>query len=146
MLGPSGLAVQGELRPSLPRAGVTLATADVVILAITALPLQRRFGHQHRRLGAAHRASPAEYLITLEGVSGLGARIGPMGSAIACAAQHIWRRRSAEDIGQMLGRPSGHQATMIRRAWTADGKPAAFSPPIYPANQARAPRPLPLTA
>src|ERR1019366_9456195 len=102
------------------RYGVRTTAIDAAIRELAVRNLVRRLPD-----GKGYRASPAEYLITLEGLPGLGTRIDPMGSAIACAAQHISRRRVPEDIGQVLGLPPGHQATMIRCAWTADGQPAA---------------------
>jgi DNA-binding GntR family transcriptional regulator len=118
------------------RYGVRTTAIDAAIRELAVRNLVRRLPD-----GKVYRASPAEYLITLEGLPGLGTRIDPMGSAIACAAQHISRRRVPEDIGQVLGLPPGHQATMIRCAWTADGQPAALSTtylPSYPGEDAGA--------
>ena len=127
----------------LPRSTVLARRYGVSTLAIDAAIRELAVRNLVRRLpdGNVCRASPAEYLITLEGVPGLATRIDPMGSAIACAAQHISRRRVPEEIGQVLGVPPGRQATMIRCAWTADGQPAALSTtylPGYPSEDAGA--------
>lgn len=82
-----------------------------------------------RRLPDGHlrRASPAEYLITLNAIAGLGTCVDPMGASITCASTHISSRPVPEDIGLMLGLPPRGQATTVRRLWTADGDRAAMT-------------------
>ena len=82
-----------------------------------------------RRLpdGQLYRASPAEYLIPLEGTAGLASYIDPMGSQIACRSRQVSWRRVPEDIGWTLGVAPGESACVIRLLWTADGEPAALA-------------------
>jgi len=85
--------------------------------------------HLIRRLpdGQLYRASPAEYLIPLEGTPGLASYIDPMGSEIACRSRQVSWRRVPEDIGWVLGVPPGESACVVRLLWTADGAPAALA-------------------
>ncbi len=87
-----------------------------------------------RRLpdGKVYLASPADYLVTLDGMPGLGTRVDPMGSAVTPASQHVSRRRVPEDIRQVLGLAVGQQVTVIRCTWSADGQPAALSTTYLP--------------
>src|ERR1700733_6097750 len=77
--------------------------------------------HLIRRLpeGQLYRASPAEYLIELEGVAGLGSMLDPMGGDLACRSRQVSWRRVPEDI-----------------AWAR--APAAAAPPPPPPRPASA--------
>lgn len=81
-----------------------------------------------RRLpdGKLQRSSPAEYLISLEGVSGLS-RVDPMGASLACTSTQMSSGPVSEEIGLMLGLTSGSDATVVRRMWTANGARAAMT-------------------
>ena len=84
--------------------------------------------HLIRRLpdGQLYRASPADYLIQLEGVPDLTSHIDPMGAVITCRSFHLLRRRAPEKIAQTLGiDPSSVCAA--RLMWTAGGEPAALA-------------------
>jgi DNA-binding GntR family transcriptional regulator len=85
--------------------------------------------HLIRRLpdGQLYRASPAEYLIPLEGTPGLASHLDPMGAEIACRSRQVSWRRVPEDIGWVLGVTPGDPACVVRLLWTADGEPAALA-------------------
>lgn len=118
------------------RYNVSAAELAAAIDDLTARHLLRRLPD-----GQVYRASPAEYLITLDGLPGLGSHVDPMGAAIACAARYgTRRRRIPEDIGQVLGLAPGEQAITIRSLWTADGHPAALSTTYLPDQPGTEPR------
>jgi UTRA domain len=77
--------------------------------------------------GQLYRASPAEYLIPLEGMPRLASHLDPMGAKIACRSRQVSWRRVPEDIGWVLGVPPGDSACVVRLLWTADGEPAALA-------------------
>ena len=104
------------------RYNVSTAELAAAIGQLTARHLLRRLPD-----GQVYRASPAEYLITLDGLPGLGSHIDPMGASIACAARYTTRRRIPEEIGQVLGLAPGDKAITIRCLWTADRDHAALS-------------------
>jgi hypothetical protein len=104
------------------RYNVSMAEIDVAVGELAARHLVRRLPD-----GQLYRASPAEYLIPLEGLSGLASHIDPMGGTIACRSRQVSWRRVPEDIGWALGVPAGDLACVIRLLWTADGEPAAFA-------------------
>jgi hypothetical protein len=85
--------------------------------------------HLIRRLpdGQLYRASPAEYLISLEGAAGLASHIDPMGGEVSCRSRHVSWRRVPEDIGWSLGVPPGQPACVVRLLWTVGGEPAALA-------------------
>jgi UTRA domain-containing protein len=85
--------------------------------------------HLVRRLpdGQMYRASPAEYLLPLEGVSGLASRIDPMGAEIVCRSRQVSWRRLPEDVGSALGVPAGEPACVVRLLWTSGGEPVALA-------------------
>jgi hypothetical protein len=108
--------------------------------------------HLVRRLadGQLYRASPAEYLIEIEGISGLASSLDPMGGNVACRSRQVSWRRVPEDIGWALGlatvQPRGattrtpQQETsdavcVVRFLWTADGEPAACTTTYLPADR-----------
>jgi hypothetical protein len=95
--------------------------------------------HLIRRLadGQLYRASPAEYLIELEGVSGLSSSLDPMGGELACRSRQVSWRRVPEDIGWALGLASSDAVCVVRFLWTAGGEPAACSTTYLPENVAR---------
>jgi len=86
----------------------------------------------HRRIvrrlpnGQLYRASPAEYLLALEGVHGLVSQTDPMGREIVGHRQ-ILHPRCPEDVGHALGIPSGLPVTLVRAMWTVDGSPAGLT-------------------
>ena len=94
--------------------------------------------HLVRRLadGQLYRASPAEYLIEIEGVSGLTSSLDPMGGDIACRSRQVSWRRVPEDIGWALGLETSDPVCVVRFMWTAGGEPAACTTTYLPADRA----------
>jgi DNA-binding GntR family transcriptional regulator len=132
------------------RYNVSAAEIDAALGELAARHLIRRLPD-----GQAYRASPAEYLIQLEGVSGLAAHLDPMGGEISCRSRQVSLRRVPEDIGWALRIAPADPVCVIRFLWTADGQPAALAT-TYLTRDAAGPylaqgaesnfTPLPLTA
>jgi hypothetical protein len=104
------------------RYNVSPAEVDAAIGELSARHLIRRLPD-----GQLYRASPAEYLISLEGAPGLAALVDPMGGQLDCRSRHVSWRRVPEDIGWSLGVPPGESACVVRLLWTAGGEPAALA-------------------
>ena len=104
------------------RYNVSTAEIDAAITELAARRLIRRLPD-----GQAYRASPAEYLIPLEGVPGLVAQLDPMGGDISCRSRQVSLRRVPEDIGWALRVPPADPVCVVRFLWTADEEPAAFA-------------------
>jgi hypothetical protein len=81
---------------------------------------------RHLPDGQLYRASPADYLIRLEGMPGLDSHIDPMGAAITCRSFHVSCRRVPEQIAQAL-RIEPDSVCVARLMWTANGQPAALA-------------------
>jgi hypothetical protein len=90
--------------------------------------------HLIRRLpdGQVYRASPAEYLIPLEGVSGLVSHVDPMGAELTCRSRQVSWRQVPEDIGWALRIPPSEPACVVRLRWTMNGEPAASTVTYLP--------------
>jgi DNA-binding GntR family transcriptional regulator len=90
--------------------------------------------HLLRRLpdGQVYRASPAEYRLSLKGMSGLTSHVDPMGGELASKTRHVSRRSAPEDIGRVLGLAPGDSVLVIRCLWTVGGERAAFSGTYLP--------------
>jgi len=90
--------------------------------------------HLIRRLpdGQVYRASPAEYLIPLEGVPGLASHIDPMGAELTCRSRQVSWRQVPEDIGWALRIPPSEPACVVRLRWTMNGEPAASTVTYLP--------------
>ena len=104
------------------RYGVSPAEMETAIEELSARHLLRRLPD-----GQVYRASPADYLIRLEGLPELRASIDPMGMQIDCASRHVSWRRVPEDIGGALGLSPGEPVCVVRCLWTSGGVPAAYS-------------------
>ena len=104
------------------RYGVSPAEMEAAIEDLSARHLLRRLPD-----GQVYRASPADYLIGLEGLPELRASIDPMGMQIDCASRHVSWRRVPEDIGGALGLSPGDPVCVVRCLWTSGGAPAAYS-------------------
>jgi DNA-binding GntR family transcriptional regulator len=95
-----------------------------------------------RRLpdGQLYRASPAEYLIGLEGVAGLLPSLDPMGGELACRSRQVSWRRVPEDIAWALGlsEAGDNPVCVVRVLWTVGGEPAASSTTYLPGGLAAA--------
>jgi len=92
--------------------------------------------HLIRRLpdGQVYRASPAEYLIPLEGVPGLAAHVDPMGAELTCRSRQVSWRQVPGDIGWALRIPPSEPACVVRLRWTMNGEPAASTVTYLPAG------------
>jgi DNA-binding GntR family transcriptional regulator len=112
------------------RYGVSPAEMEAAIEELAARHLLRRLPD-----GQVYRASPADYLIRLEGLD-LRASIDPMGTMIVCASRHVSLRRVPEDIGGALSLSPGDPVVVVRCLWTSGGDPAAFSATYLPESQA----------
>jgi len=86
--------------------------------------------------GQLYRASPAEYLIRLEGIAGLISNVDPMGTELACQSRQVSWRRAPEDIAWALRIPPSEPVCMVRLLWTVDGQPAALILTYLPADMA----------
>jgi hypothetical protein len=104
------------------RYNVSPAEVDAAIGELSARHLIRRLPD-----GQLYRASPAEYLVSLEGVPGLAALVDPMGGQLDCRSRHVSWRRVPEDIGWSLEVPPGEPACVVRLLWTAGEEPAALA-------------------
>ena len=84
--------------------------------------------HLIRRLpdGQLYRASPADYLLQLEGMQGLTSHIDPMGAVISCRSFHVSCRRPPEKIALALG-IEPDSVYVVRLMWTANDQPAALA-------------------
>lgn len=90
--------------------------------------------HLIRRLpdGQVYRASPAEYLIPLEGAPGLASHVDPMGAELVCRSRQVSWRQVPEEIGWALQIPPSEPACVIRLRWTMNGEPAASTVTYLP--------------
>jgi DNA-binding GntR family transcriptional regulator len=112
------------------RYGVSPAEMEAAIEELATRHLLRRLPD-----GQVYRASPADYLIQLEGQPDLKASIDPMGMSVVCASRHVSVRRVPEDIGGALGVPPGDSVCVVRCLWTSAGDPAAFSATYLPVDE-----------
>ena len=113
------------------RYGVSPAEMEAAIEELAARHLLRRLPD-----GQVYRASPADYLIKLEGLPDLRASIDPMGTAIESASRHVSWRRVPEDIGGILGLSPGDPVCVVRCLWTSDRCPVAYSATYLPERYA----------
>jgi hypothetical protein len=112
----------------LPRQSALARRFNVSTAEIDAALEELGSRHLIRRLpdGQIYRASPAEYLIRLEGMPGLGPHIDPMGAAITCRSFHVSCRRAPEQVALALGIESG-SVCVARLMWAANDQPAALA-------------------
>jgi hypothetical protein len=109
------------------RYNVSAAEVDSAIEELAARHLLRRLPD-----GQVYRASPAEYRVPLEGLSGLTSYVDPMGGQLVCKSRHLSRRRPPEDIGRSLGLEAGEPVLAVRCVWTVGGEPGALSASYLP--------------
>jgi len=114
------------------RYNVTPAEIEAAIGELVSRHLIRRLAD-----GQLYRASPAEYLIELEGVSGLSSSLDPMGGELSCRSRQVSWRRVPEDIGWALGLATSDAVCVVRFLWMAGSEPAACSTTYLPADVAR---------
>jgi DNA-binding GntR family transcriptional regulator len=86
--------------------------------------------------GQLYRASPAEYLIRLEGIAELVSNVDPMGTELACQSRQVSWRRVPEDIAWALQILPSEPVCTVRLLWTVDGEPAALILTYLPADMA----------
>jgi DNA-binding GntR family transcriptional regulator len=108
--------------------------------------------HLVRRLadGQLYRASPAEYVIGIEGVPGLTTYVDTMGGEFSCRGRQLTWRLPPEDIAWALEHPADQQMCVVRLLWTDGGEPAALCTTYVPGDLASqaglgGPGPLPTT-
>ena len=109
------------------RYNVSMAEIDVAIGELARRSLIRRLPD-----GQLYRASPAEYLIPLEGVGGLSTRLDPMGGEIVCTARHVSLRAAPQDVAWSLAVTGEAQVRIVRCAWAVGVEPVAISTAYVP--------------
>jgi hypothetical protein len=113
------------------RYNVSLPEVDAAISTLAARHLVRRLPD-----GQIYRSSPAEYRVSLDGLSLLSAQVDPMGGQLARqTCQSAWRIPPA-DIGRSLGLVDGGQALVTRCLWTVGKEPAALAASFLPESLA----------
>src|SRR5215831_5398991 len=110
---PSALARRYNVRP---------AQVEEAVRELAAKHLIRQLPD-----GQLYRASPAEYLIPVQGVPRLGAHLDPMGGQVACRKRKVSWRRAPEDIAWALGIAPADSVCAVRCHWSVNGEPAAIS-------------------
>jgi GntR family transcriptional regulator len=82
--------------------------------------------------GQLYRASPAEYLIPVEGIGALATRLDPMGREVTCQARHVSQRDAPQDVAWALGVEGETDVRIVRTVWAADGEPVAIATAYIP--------------
>ena len=113
------------------RYNVSIAEIDAAIGELSRRSLIRRLPD-----GQLYRASPAEYLIPVEGIGGLSTRLDPMGGEITCQARHISQREAPQDVAWALGVGGHAQVRIVRCVWAAGAEPVAISTAYVPESVA----------
>lgn len=113
------------------RLGVTTAEIEGALTRLARQGLVRMMAD-----GQVYRASPAESLITLDGLPCLGSRIDPMGTTLTLASRHVLRRNVPEEITHALQLPPGSGTCAIQSTWATDGTVTAVSTTYLPASLA----------
>jgi DNA-binding GntR family transcriptional regulator len=116
------------------RYGVSTAEIDAAVEELVARHLVRRLAD-----GQLYRASPAEYVIGLEGVPGLASYVDAMGGEFTCRSRQVSWRLPPEDISWALRLPSAGPVCVVRFLWTAGGEPAALCTTYVPGDIAGRP-------
>ncbi len=109
------------------RYNVSMAEVDVALGELARRSLIRRLPD-----GQLYRASPAEYLIPVEGIDGLSTRLDPMGAEIACQARHVSQRAAPQDVAWALGTEGEGKVRIIRCVWAVGAEPVAISTAYVP--------------
>jgi DNA-binding GntR family transcriptional regulator len=109
------------------RYNVSMAEIDAAIVELARRSLIRRLPD-----GQLYRASPAEYLIPVEGIGGLSTRLDPMGSEIRCQARHVSQREAPQDVAWALGVDGDAPVRIVRCVWVAGAEPVAISTAYVP--------------
>jgi DNA-binding GntR family transcriptional regulator len=109
------------------RYNVSLGEIDLAIRDLARRSLVRRLPD-----GQLYRASPADYWIPVEGATGLGTRLDPMGSPMECHARHVALREAPQDVAWAIGVQVAAPVQVVRCVWTLAGEPAAISTTYLP--------------
>ena len=109
------------------RYGVSIPEIDAAIVELSRRSLIRRLPD-----GQLYRASPAEYLIPVEGIGGLSTRLDPMGGEIACQSRHVSQRGAPQDVAWALGVEGEEPVRIVRCVWAVDAEPVAISTAYVP--------------
>src|SRR5256885_3175300 len=104
------------------RYNVSLTEIDAALGDLARRSLVRRLPD-----GQLYRASPADYWIPVEGASGLGTRLDPMGGTITCQTRHVSVREAPQDVAWALHLPCGAPIRVVRCVWVSEKDPAAVS-------------------
>src|SRR6266581_1804997 len=104
------------------RYNVSLTEIDAALGDLARRSLVRRLPD-----GQLYRASPADYWIPVEGASGLGTRLDPMGGTITCQTRHVSVREAPQDVAWALHLPCGAPIRVVRCVWVSGKDPAAVS-------------------
>src|SRR5580692_1229731 len=102
------------------RYNVSMAEIDVAIGELARRSLIRRLPD-----GQLYRASPAEYLIPVEGIGGLRTQLDPMGGEISCQARHVSQRDAPQDVAWALGAAGEGEVRIVRCVWAVGPLPVA---------------------
>lgn len=113
------------------RYNVSMAEIDAAIGELVRRSLIRRLPD-----GQLYRASPAEYLIPVEGIAGLATRLDPMGGEVTCQSRHVSQRDAPQDVTWALGVEREAQVRIVRTVWSADGEPVAIATAYLPERYA----------
>jgi DNA-binding GntR family transcriptional regulator len=116
------------------RYNVSVAEIDAAIDELIGRHLVRRLAD-----GQLYRASPAEYVIGLEGVPGLLSYVDAMGGEFVCRSRQVTWRLPPEDISWALHLSGEQQVCAVRFLWTAGGEPAALCTTYVPGDLAGRP-------
>ncbi len=111
------------------RYNVSAAEIDAAVEELSSRHLVRRLAD-----GQVYRASPAEYVISLEGVPGLASYVDAMGGEFSCRSRQVTRRLPPEDICWALRLPANQQVSVVRYLWASGGEPAALCTTYVPAE------------
>jgi DNA-binding GntR family transcriptional regulator len=109
------------------RYNVSIAEIDSAIGELARRSLIRRLPD-----GQLYRASPAEYLIPVEGIGGLSTRLDPMGGDIACQSRHVSQRGAPQDVAWALGVEGDAPVRIVRCVWVTGAEPVAISTAYVP--------------
>ena len=116
------------------RYNVSVAEIDAAVEELVSRHLVRRLAD-----GQLYRASPAEYVIGLEGVPGLASYVDAMGGEFSCRSRQVTWRLPPEDIVWALRLEPDQQVCVVRYLWTAGGEPAALCTSYIPGDIASRP-------
>jgi DNA-binding GntR family transcriptional regulator len=109
------------------RYNVSMAEIDAAVGELARRSLIRR-----QPDGQLYRASPAEYLIPVEGIGGLSTRLDPMGGEIACTSRHQSLRAAPQDVAWALRVTGESRVRIIRSVWSIGAEPVAISTAYVP--------------